>query len=324
MQNAKTGRLARLLAISSLVITAFLYFAVYQSPKAAAEPAVYLVKGNSFDQEWLRVDSLSRLGLYRSALDLTNQIYDKAKKENNSPQVVKAIIHRLKFEDTFVEGSEDRAIYSLREELKTAKYPLKPVLHHMLGNLYWQYYENNRWTIYQRSKTVKFANDSVNSWDVTKLVDQTIKQYQLSLQDADSLKKTDSKYYADIIEEGTAPHELRPTLYDFLAWPSIQFFGSYEPQIARPADAFEIDNRDYFLSAAQFVNVKLETEDTMSLKFYALKNLQELVRFHSNDKTADALIMADLERLNYVHSLSVTPGKDSLYEMALRQLAANN
>jgi len=324
MQNAKTGRLTRLLAISSLVITAFLYFAIYQSPKAAAEPAVYLVKGNSYDKEWLRVDSLSRLGLYRSALDLTNQIYDKAKKENNSPQVVKAIMHRLKFEDTFVEGSEDRAIYSLREELKTAKYPLKPILHHMLGNLYWQYYENNRWTIYQRSQTVKFANDSVNTWDVTKLVDQTIKQYQFSLQDADSLKKTDSKYYEDIIEEGTAPHELRPTLYDFLAYPAIQFFASYEPQITRPADAFEIDNRDYFLPAAQFANLKLDTKDSMSLRFFALKNLQELVRFHLNDKTADALIMADLERLNYVHNTSITPGKDSLYEQALRQLAANN
>lgn len=323
MQNAKSGRIARLLAISSLLITAFLYVTIYRSSEAAAEPAVYLTPGNSYDSEWIRVDSFATKGLYKSALDLTNQIYAKAKKENNAPQVVKAIMHRLKFEDTFVEGSDDRAIYALRDELKTAKFPLKPVLHHMLGNLYWQYYENNRWTIYQRTQTVKFANDSVNTWDINKLVDQTIKQHQLSMEQKDSLQKTDSYYYEDVIVDGIAPHAIRPSLYDFLVYPTIQFYASYEPGIIRPADAFVIDNRDYFLSAEQFAAMKIDTKDTMSLKFYALKNLQELVRFHMKDKPADALIMADLERLNFLYQNSVSLEKDSLYESALRQLAAN-
>ncbi len=323
MQNAKSGRIARLLAISSLVISAFIYLTIYQSPDAAAEPAVYLIKGNSYEKEWIRVDSFATKGLYKSALDLTNQIYDKAKKENNAPQVVKAIMHRLKFEDRFVEGSEDRAIYSLRDELKTAKYPLKPVLHHMLGNLYWQYYEANRWTIYQRTQTVKFANDSVNTWDIKTLVDNTIKHYQLSMSFKDSLQKTDSRFYEEVIVDGTAPHSIRPTLYDFLVYPTAQFFASYEPGISRPADAFVIDDPAYFQPAKQFTTLKIETKDTMSLKFYALKNLQELVRFHLNDKTADALVMADLERLNFLYRNSVVLSKDSLYEDALRQLAAN-
>ena len=80
MQNAKTGRIARLLAISSLVISAFIYLTIYQSQEAAAEPAVYLIKGNTYEKEWIRVDSLAAKGLFKSALDLTNQIYDKAKK----------------------------------------------------------------------------------------------------------------------------------------------------------------------------------------------------------------------------------------------------
>ncbi|HTF02781.1 MAG TPA: alpha-2-macroglobulin family protein, partial [Bacteroidia bacterium] len=323
MQNPKTGRFARLLAITSLVITAFIYLSIYQSPEAAAEPAVYLIKGNSYEKEWVRVDSFASKGLYKSALDLTNQIYGKAKTENNAPQVVKAIMHRLKFEDTFVEQSDDRAIYALREELKTAKYPLKPVLHHILGNLYWQYYENNRWVIYQRSQTIKFTNDSVNTWDIKTLVDHTIEQYQLALVEKDSLQKTEGKFYADVIVSGTAPKELRPTLYDFLVYPTIRFFSSYEPGISRPADAFVIDNPAYFEPAQKFVTMNIQSTDTMSLKFYALKNIQELVRFHINDQTADAFIMADLERLNFLHANSVVPNKDSLYEDALRQLAAN-
>lgn len=323
MSISKSGRSARLLAISSLVITAFLFVLINRSPQAAAEPMVSLVKGNSYEKEWTRVDSLENVGLYKSALDLSNQIYVKAKAENNAPQVVKAIMHRLKFEAKFVEGSEDRAIYAIREELKTAKYPLKPVLHHILGNLYWQYYEQNRWTIFNRSATIKFENDSVNTWDVTKLVDNTIKQYQLSLEMKDSLQKTDGMYYADVIIEGTAPKELRPTLYDFLVHPAINMFASYEPGITRPADAFVIDDPAYFQPAKKFVDMKIATTDSMSLKYYAIKNLQDLVRFHLNDGNTSALVMADLDRLMFLYSNAVVADKDSLYEDALRQLAAN-
>jgi hypothetical protein len=300
-----------------------MFFTINYSPKAAAEPAIYLVKGNSYAQEWQRVDSLENEGLYKSALELTNQIYDKAKKEANSPQVVKAILHRLKFEERFIEGSADRAIYSIREEIKTAKYPLKPVLHHILGNLHWQYYQNNRWTIMNRSQTVKFANDSVNTWDMTKLVDATIKQYELSLEMKDSLQKTDAHYYLDIIEEGDAEKKLRPTLYDFLVHPAIEMYSAYEPGITRPADAFSIDDPSYFGKAPNFVQLKLATHDTMSLKFYALRHLQDLVKFHINDADKSAYVMADLDRLNFVHQHSVLAEKDSLYDDALRQLAAN-
>jgi hypothetical protein len=323
MSTHQSGRFARLLALSSLVITVFIFLAINRSPEAAAEPSVYLIKGNSYEKEWTRVDSLESVGLYKSALDLTNQIYDKAKKENNAPQVVKAIFHRLKFEDRFVEGSADRAIYTLREEIKTAKYPLKPVLHHILGNLYWQYYQNNSWNIYNRSKTVKFQNDSVNTWDMTMLVDATIKQYELSLAMKDSLQKTEADYYIDVITQGNAEASLRPTLYDLLVHPAIEMYSGFEPSIARPADAFVIDDPAYFSTAQKFADLKLETADSMSLKFYALKHLQELVRFHLNDPLQDAFVMADLNRLMFVHQHSVLPDKDSLYDDALRQLAAN-
>lgn len=323
MHNAKPGRFPRMLAIATLVVTAFIYFAVYNSPRAVADPAVYLVKGNSYEAEWVRVDSFANVGLYKSALDLTNLIYDKAKKENNPPQVVKAILHRLKFEERFVEGSADRAIYSIREELKTAKYPLKPVLHHILGNLYWQYYQNNRWTIFNRSKTVNFKNDSVNTWDATRLVDATIREFELSVAMKDSLQKTDGKFYIDVITEGNAPEELRPTLYDFLVHPAIDMYASYEPGITRPADAFVVDDPLHFQPARRFVDLRLATTDSMSLKFYALRHLQDLVRFHLNDASADAFVLADLKRLQFVHAHSVLPEKDSLYEDALRQLAAN-
>jgi hypothetical protein len=52
-------------------------------------------KGSTYTKEWKKVDSLAAKGLTKSALEVVNGIYDKAKSESNAPQFVKAIIHRM-------------------------------------------------------------------------------------------------------------------------------------------------------------------------------------------------------------------------------------
>ncbi|MDQ3111322.1 MAG: MG2 domain-containing protein [Bacteroidota bacterium] len=320
--SPKSTRLSKLLIAFIVVFTAALYW-TFNHRQANAEPLIIIGKGSSYETEWQRVDSLSSKGLYKSALDLSNQIVDRAKKENNNAQIVKGLIHRFKFSQMFQENSADFAIYNLQDELKTAKFPLAPVLHSMLADLYWSYYQTNRYQFYNRSQTVGFKNDSINSWDVNHLIDQTIKHYRLSLAQSDSLKGVSPDIYEAIITSGTASPELRPTLYDFLAWKAFNFYKGEEAAITRPVDKFVLDQPSYFAAAEKFSKLNISSTDTMSLKYYGLKVIQELVAFHLKDKNADALVDADLDRLIFVHAHSVLPEKDSLYESALRQLAAN-
>ncbi|HTL82077.1 MAG TPA: alpha-2-macroglobulin family protein [Bacteroidia bacterium] len=290
---------------------------------ADAEPMFKIGKGTSYEKEWARVDSLNDKGLYRSALDLTNQIYTKAKAEQNNAQIVKALIHRYKFSERFQENSREFAIYDLKNELKTSKFPLTQVLHSMLGDMYWQYYQLHRYQFAQRSQTINFDNDSINTWDLTHLVDQAMKEYRASIVPADSLKRVEETVYADVITDGTADKKLRPTLYDFLAFRAAGFFSSQEADISRPADHFELEDPGYFMSAQKFAWMKLSSTDTLSMKYDALKVYQSLVDFHLNDKNNDALVDADLDRILFIRENGVMPDKDSLYEVALRQLAAN-
>ncbi len=319
---ARESRLPQLIVASVFVLCAALFWTFNYQP-VKAEPILNILQGSTYEKEWARVDSLAGKGLYKSALDLANKIYDKAKAENNNGQIVKALVHRFKFSQQFQENSEEFAMYDLINELKTAKYPLSPVLHSMLADLYWQYYQQNRYQFYNRSQTVNFQNDSIDTWDVNHLIDQAVKHYRLSLQPADSLKRTDPEIYEPVIKKGTAPAALRPTLYDFLAWRAIDLLSSGEPQISRPADKFTLDDPAHFAPAAKFAKLNISSKDTMALKFYALKMIQDLVAFHLNDKTPDALIDADLRRILFVRANSVLLEKDSLYEDALRQLAAN-
>ncbi len=317
-----TNRLPRLIIASALALCSVLYWS-FSHRTASAEPMILIGKGSTYEKEWKRVDSLSSKGLYKSALDLSNQIVDRAKKENNNAQIVKGLMHRFKFSQQFQENSADFAIYNLQDELKTAKFPLAPVLHSMLADLYWEYYQRNRYQFYQRSQTTDFKNDSINTWDVNHLIAQTIKEYQFSLLDADSLKRTSPDIYQPVINEGTAPNELRPTLYDFLAWRAYNFFKGEEAAITRPVDKFILDQPSQFASGAKFSMLNISSADTMSTKYYATKILQDLIAFHLKDAKADALVDVDLERILFMRANSVLPEKESLYESALRQLAAN-
>ncbi len=315
---------------SSLIAAAVgLYF--FPAPNALFFPPKTLLifpKGSTYELEWKKVDSLTQKGLTQSALKVVEGIYAKAKSDNNAPQIVKAVIHRIKLESHMEEYSLQKSIDKMNEEIKAAKYPLKPVLHSMLAELYWSYYENNRWKFQNRTQTVNFKMEDIHTWDLKTIVDQTVKHYQLSLKEADSLKRTPLDTYDNVITHDdhllkgkpAATRKLRPSLYDFLAHRAVDFYMNEEPDIIKPAFKFELNSESYFWSHEAFVKLRIENKDSLSLKFYAIKILQDLVAFHDIPTSADGLIDADLKRLKFVKNKSVVDFKDSLYLQALLNL----
>jgi uncharacterized protein YfaS (alpha-2-macroglobulin family) len=288
-----------------------------------AKQAYYFPKGGSYIKEWTKVDSLLNKGLTKSALNLVMGIYGKAKTDNNSAQSVKAIMYKMKLEAQMEEYSMEKALAFLKEEAASAKYPLQPVLHSMLGEIYWQYYTNNRWKFLSRTQTVNFNNTDITTWDLNHLVDQSIKEYQLSLQHVDSLQKTAIGLYDDVLDRLPESRKYRSTLYDFLEHRAIDFYSNDEPDISRPAYRFDIDNPAYFSPASEFVKLKLESKDSMSMKFYAIRSLQQIIAFHYTDKNPEAFVDAELKRLLFVKVHGVFENKDSLFLNSLLTLKAN-
>ena len=312
-----------LLAISGIA-TAF----TFTDFKKTEEYTVFAFpKGSTYEKEWKKVDSLALKGLNKSALAVVNGIYDKAKAENNAPQLVKAIIHRMKFEQYMEEYSLEKALNRLTEEAKDATYPAKPVLQSIIAESYWNYYMNNRWKFYNRTTTVNFKNDDITTWDLKTIFSQVIKNYQASLSNTDTLKQTPLNIYDEVLVKFPDTRRFRPTLYDFLAHRAIDFYMNEEPDIIQPAYKFELSGDDYFGKEKDFVNMKIESKDSLSNKFYAIKTMQDLIKFHLNTTSLPlgqdrevALIDVDLKRLHFVHAKSTSPIKDSLYLKALLNL----
>ena len=270
---------------------------------------------------WTRVQDFENKQLPESELKEVNTIYQNAKEENNTGQLVKAVIYQMKLTDYKEENAFVKNLNKVEEEIKKSTFPVKPLLHSMLADMYWQYYQNNRWKFKRRSETVNFKNEDIETWSLEKIVQETISHYQASLADKEQLQKANLKEYEEVLyrgnEEGRA---LAPTIYDFLANRAIAFYMSEEPALTRPAYFFSIDKPEYLDHVDLFVKMKIETKDTLAMKFYALKHLQDLLIFHMKDQAPDALTYNDLRRLSFVRQYLTVPNKNQLYQQALEHL----
>ena len=275
---------------------------------------------NDFKKEWATVDSLDSKGLPKSALEIVDKIYKRAFAENNAAQVIKARIYQLKYRNMIEEDAFESILNDLNKDAKIMKFPYSSIYHSISAEMYWLYYQNNRWKFSSRSETVNFQNDDIKTWDLNKLADACIKHYVQSLENEDSLKRTSISEIKAVVSLGTGTDGLRPTLYDFLAFRAINFFSNKEIALSKPADYFELKEDFYFADASEFMKVKVNTSDTLSLQFYGIKVIQNLLQFHSQDYNPEAFIDADLARLNFVYANSVNTEKENLYLNALKNL----
>ncbi|MDO8928747.1 MAG: hypothetical protein Q7W54_07145, partial [Bacteroidota bacterium] len=279
---------------------------------------------NPFTKEWQQIDSLSNLGQSQTALNMVIRIYDQTKAANQADQFVKASLYRMKLEADFQEDYYEKAIERTQLEIQSANAPVKQILHSILAELYWRYYQNNRWQIHERSETSNFLPDDIKTWDLKKIVSACMENYTASLSDKDLLKNTALSSYSEILIKQDDSQKFRPTLFDLLAHRAIDFYSSSDAGLTKPAITFLVNDKGYFSTTTEFSALKISSPDAFSFEFQALKLYQEVVNLHLNDNDPTALIDADLERLSFVHEKSTLPEKDSLYLAALYLLESKH
>lgn len=302
---------------------ALLFFSLlfYSHSYAQKNPKMETFTFKDYPQAWKKVDSLMQKGLPKSALEVVNQIYTKAKTESNSAQQVKAIVHRLIYAQQVEENDVVKNIYDLRLEAENSQYPVKPILHSMLAEVYWQYYEYNRWKFQNRTQVVGFKVEDLETWSMEDISEQTLQQHLLALKDAEKLKTYNVDVYDEILSiGGKLQRNYRPTLYDFIAHRAVDFLMNEESSLTKPAYQFTLNNAEYLKLSDEFVNQTLTTKDTASFKFHALKVLQELTKFHLKDADVSVLVDLELKRLAYIKNNLTVPNKSALYLDVLKKL----
>lgn len=283
------------------------------------KPLLIYSNGDVYKRDWRVIDSLEQNGLTKSALEEVEQIYRKAEKADNHQQLLKSLLVKAKLQSYVEEESFVKTIRELTTEAANADYPLNPFLHSIIGEMYWKYYQRNRWKFQNRSVTVNFKNEDISTWDLKKIIEVTTNHYLQSIENIDSLKRTPIETFNELIIEENA-RKFRPFLYDFLAHRAVDFFMNEEPSITKPIYEFTLDKKEYIELAPEFSTIKIISEEDNSLKKYALQTLQNLTKTHLNNVDPEALIDVELKRIKFVKNNATFQGVDSLFYKSLADL----
>jgi uncharacterized protein YfaS (alpha-2-macroglobulin family) len=277
-------------------------------------------KMKTYDKEWKQIDSLiQKSGLTESALTAVNNIYTLAKKEGNDAQVIKALLYRAELQQMKEEDAVKKNILQLEGEIATAKEPVRAVLQSITAQKYWNWFQQHRWQLYNRTQTVNFSKADLATWSTDDFHKKISELYLASISNEKQLQQTKLEPFDPVIIKGNVRY-LRPTLFDLLAHRALGYFKNSERTITKPAYAFEIDDDAAFAEASSFIKHAFTTRDSVSLQFKALQLYQRLLQFHAADTKPDAFIDVDIDRLQFVYYNATMETKDSLYVKALEQI----
>ena len=277
---------------------------------------------DSYKREWQQIDSLVNKGLPQSAAKIARQLLAVAQQKKDGANAIKAQLFLMGVDDSIHENADIHNIRRIDSIIANSQGPEKALWQSINADLYWQYFQRNRWQLYNRTPIAGQPPADMATWDAATLIAKASELYQASILDSELLKAIPVERYTPILIAGKNTRHLRPTLYDFLAFRAIEFFQNDEKDVIKPAYQFQIDGTLWFEPTKRFSEVKVKPADPEALHFKALHTYQQLLAFHLNDEKPDALIDADLQRLAFVHQYSVHPDKDSLYVNALRMLEA--
>lgn len=286
----------------------------------------YTSPKENYAVSWKEIEKYKKEGKPKSALKIAEDIYAKAKKANNAPQQIKAALHILKFREQFEEDAMQKGIKWLEEETDKAAFPAKPIMQSILASYYWSYYEEERYEILDRSRISgeekELSIDEIESWDADMFSRKVSQLYLASLMPTEILQQVPVREFVEILINEKESPKYRPTLYDLLAHRAVDFFRNTESGVTKPTEEWKLNDKSGLLPADEFVKIEFKPKDSnaVELELLALQIYQSLIKFHLKDKTPDALVDADLNRLKFAKEITFTEEKNDVFYNSLLQL----
>jgi TonB-dependent SusC/RagA subfamily outer membrane receptor len=178
----------------------------------------------NYETKWKEIETLAAQGNVKSLLPKVDEIYAQAKKENNTVEIIRALIEQQQIlqqtqEDAehdiykLVIGNFEKEIAEMNSGDKTAI--SKSILQSLLAKIYENYAQNTRW---QRGNITELETppDDIAQWTTKQLFRKSYDLYYKSIQDDKLLKLAKTANFKKILTS-SEDIELYPTLLDVLA-----------------------------------------------------------------------------------------------------------
>ncbi len=263
------------------------------------------VSNNKYDNDWKLVTQYEKQSLPKSATKQVDLILQKAISDKNNTQVIKALIYKNKYKRD-IDSSDNEGLFHDLDSLakQTSDIAEKSLLHSMLAELYVNYYQNDQWSIRQRTNLADLVPEDMKEWSSNIFKNKIIENIDLSIKDATALKGKTTKDYSDIILLGTDGQKYYPTLYDFLMQRATYIAESIQ----------SIENQEFDLSSTGFsieqltapadeyikLNISTDAAKSQPVFLYYQQFLKELL---SRDLRSTAAL-TDIDRIEYLSRYS--------------------
>ncbi len=278
------------------------------------------VISDSYEELWQKVDSLDKLNLPQSTLNIVNIIHSQSGKEQKTEDYIRSLIMRFEMSQKISNNALESFISETEQEVEHLWIPARQMVHSILGDLYLLYYQQNSWRLQQE---VFSETDNVNLADMSaiEIMEKSMHHYISSLEGKEILASESSYNYDILLKEGKEKLKFRPSLYDLLVNRMIdKVFGEYLFEL-HPVGLYEFSDDFLFASREEFISNTVDDKFLDEPLAIALKNLQQWLLFRQNAGNLDVLYDIDLLRLKLMYKKYPYDDGIYLYEDALQKLA---
>ena len=247
------------------------------------------------------------------AIETADSLSKAALKQKDKAQWLQAFILKNTFLLKKDEGLYPQQLSELEKLIREEKdAAARSMLHSYAGELYLQYYRGRQYQISQRTEIEQETPEDINLWTADLFINKIWEHLLTSIAEKETLQSTPAEHYQKAMVTGEDSRRFRPTLYDFLCHRVIDLLpGKDTAQDTLGAEAFA-EAQVFAQSPVQ----KARNSNGTKMGIY-----KDLISFHLQDTTPDALLMTDLERLQFACNVCRLTKEDSLYGSALQRLA---
>ena len=276
-------------------------------------------------QAWKFVNEAIDQGLPKTAVERLQGIIDESIADKAYAEATKATAMKMMQQSSLQNDGITQRIGSMRAAIASSPAEMRPVMHAILANWYWNYFQQNRWRFSDRTQTAGEPPADVDTWNLRQILAAIDAQFRDALASSAELQSIPVAQYEALLQQGTAPDSYRPTLFDVIAHNAIDFYDADEHAAAKFVDAFESSAGGPVLGdREEFLAWQPQTTDTDSMLLRGVILLQQVMKFHRQDQNPAALLDADLRRLAFADHHATGDDKTARYQAAMREFAKSH
>ncbi|MDR2824156.1 MAG: hypothetical protein LBB41_03030 [Prevotellaceae bacterium] len=245
-----------------------------------------VMNAQTFDYQahWKEIETAQQKGEVKSLLPKVDAIFQQAKREGNTAEIVNSLIYK---EQILAQTQEDAdndswkmVIVDFEAQIPQLEGVTKAILQSLLAKIYENYANSTQWKRQSITETENPPAD-IAEWTTARLMRKSFDLHYSSVTDyKETLLKTKTEDFKKILTS-TEDIELYPTMLDVLSYRFYDFLSNenYRIYIAETADIHK--NFNLF----NFENIKKDL-------------IEYLIDFHKNDKNKSAFLnykLAEIE-----------------------------